>query len=155
MIKTFARIGTIIALAVTVRAADVTLSSGGDLAAAVAAAVAGDTITLEAGTYSCVSLSIGKPITIRGAGVDTLLSAGSSANAVTLNHADAVLEDVRVNSSAANGLITVNHGTCRRVTVSGATEKGIVFGVNNADATLDSCLATNIFRTWAGTGYII
>ncbi len=155
MTKSFARIGTIMALAVSVRAADVTLSSGGDLAAAVTAATDGDTITLEAGTYSCVSLTVAKPITIRGAGVDTLLSADSSANAVTLNHADAVLEDVRVNSSAANGLITVNHGTCRRVTVSGATEQGVVFGVNNADATLDSCLATNIFRKWAGYGYII
>ena len=136
-------------------AADVTLANGGDLAAAVAAADEGDTITLEAGTYSCVSLSVSKPITIRGAGTTTLLDAGASATAVTLGHANAVLEDVRVHSTAANGLINVSHGTCRRVTVSGATEKGVVFGVTGSDAVLDSCLATNIFRTWAGTGYII
>jgi hypothetical protein len=145
----------IAALASATYAADVTLANGDDLAAAVAAAEDGDTITLGAGTYSCVSLSVSKPITIRGAGTTTLLDAGASATAVTLGHADAVLEDVRVHSTAANGLINVSHGTCRRVTVSGATERGVVFGVTGSDAVLDSCLATNIFRTWVGYGYII
>ena len=135
--------------------ADIPLAAGGDLAAAVSGAQAGDTITLETGTYPCAFLTVAKAITIRGAGPATILNAGTSKTAITLNHADALLEDVRVHSTKAEGLVNINHGTCRRVTVDGATERGIVFSVAGADAVMDSCVATNVFREWAGTGYIV
>ena len=138
-----------------VRAADQELADGGDLAAAVAQANDGDTITLGEGNYACVSLSVTKAITIRGAGAKSVLAAGANATAITLNNAGAVLEDVGFSGTKASGFINVAAGTCRRVTVAGITEQGKVFNVTGADAVLDDCCATNIFRNWAGQGYIL
>ena len=141
--------------AAEVRAADQVLEDGGDLAAAIGQANDGDTITLGEGTYACESLSVTKAITIRGAGAASVLAAGANSTAITLNNAGAVLEDVGFSGTKANGFINVSAGTCRRVTVAGITEQGKVFNVTGADAVLDDCCATNIFRTWAGQGYIL
>ena len=138
-----------------VRAADQELADGGDLAAAVAQANDGDTITLGEGNYACVSLSVTKAITIRGAGAKSVLAAGANATAITLNNAGAVLEDVGFSGTKASGFINVAAGTCRRVTVAGITEQGKVFNVTGADAVLDDCCATNIFRNRSGQGYIL
>ena len=141
--------------AAEVRAADQALEDGGNLAAAIGQANDGDTITLGEGTYACESLSVTKAITIRGAGASSVLAAGAYATAITLNNAGAVLEDVGFSGTKASGFINVSAGTCRRVTVAGITEQGKVFNVTGADAVLDDCCATNIFRNWAGQGYIL
>ena len=75
------------------QSAEVTLSDGGDIAAAVAAAEAGDTIWLETGTYSVNGLVIDKELTISAKeGAEATLDLQKQAGGITLKAAGAVLK---------------------------------------------------------------
>jgi len=79
------------------RAADHLLASGGDIAAAVAAASDGDTITLGAGTYNVNGLTVNKGVTIQAAaGADVTLNLQSLANGIVLSADGAIVKGCKL-----------------------------------------------------------
>ncbi len=87
----------LLALCATAQAATLRVDRGGDLAAAVAAAQAGDVIEVARGKYR-VNLLIDKPLTLRGIDRPTL-SGGNRGDTIRVTSPDVVIEGLIVRDS--------------------------------------------------------
>ncbi|MGI6098827.1 MAG: hypothetical protein ACOYD3_03600 [Kiritimatiellia bacterium] len=146
------------------------------LAAAVAAAQDGDLLLLDAAEYTFdETLTVDKPITIRGAGIGLTILRGSSATTrhVSVNHAGAMIEGVTfqgksVSCRNATGFgvqIGANGGTVRvsRVTgfLAGSYWQTGAVELNSDNAVLEDCVVdgnnasfSNDSMCWCGGVYL-
>lgn len=163
--KTFA-VGAVVLAVSTMRAEVIGVAAGGDIAAAVKAAQAGDIVQLAPGTYTLTSgIVIDKGITVRGlnAAVTTLKSDGSRFTPVTLNHADAVLERVTVRDGLHNSCggvrISANGGTLqdavvRKCTADGNRTNSGAVHLDSAAGVVRRCVIEDCKGVWGGGMFI-
>ena len=123
--------------------------------AAYAVATDGDTISVGAGTFTgTADLTITKAVTISGAGMDQTIRKGKR---TSLNHADAVIEHLRLTGYGSGGTLTFVKagagGTARHCDISGntrTTTEGT--GVMMYCGTLTDCVITNNINSSGGNG---
>ncbi len=116
-------------------AATTTVPADGDLAAAITAAAAGDTITLEGDVTLAAGVTLDKDITIDGAGHKITFTAGTAIGAdVNVNGAK-ITSGYAINASAGNIVL-------KNVTVvapnDGTSKTAVLYLSGEANVTLDS-----------------
>ncbi|MGE5530614.1 MAG: right-handed parallel beta-helix repeat-containing protein, partial [Bacteroidota bacterium] len=102
------------------------------LAAAVAAANAGDDIECSGGPYS-ESVTVNKALTITGAGDEvtgTVLSVASGATSFNITASDVTLEDLRIRGTSWSGTGVVVTGDVDNIALNNVTITGTFIGVS-------------------------
>ena len=146
------------ALMCSARAAVIPVEAGGDIAAVVAAAQAGDVVQLAAGEYTlAASISITERVTVRGAGrlLTRIVSDGKSHRLFYLNHADAVLSDVTLanaTSGSQGSGVYIEAGTLADAIVCGCKSTAYGGGVAVENGAVRRCVLTGNTTTQGGAG---
>ena len=148
------------ALSLVAGAKTIDVPLGGDIAAAVASAEAGDVVRLAAGEYTLsaeVKLEAG--VTVKGAGrlLTTVKSDGATHRLFYLNHDDAVLSDLTAQDAVTSGgaAVSVNKGTFQDAIVRNCRNSGYSGGVWILNGTVRRCVLTGNTSTDGGGGIYV
>ena len=147
----FATAGTLVLLCATTTFAQITIGSTtySTIQAAVTAAGSGDTIMLSAGTYSgagngAVSVPTGKSITIKGAGVSSIVLGTSAAPVFTVaSSATVTFQNMKI-TGGKQGISSDGTITVEEVEVVANSNNSAGAGIyNNGTATIRRSLIAN------------
>lgn len=139
-------------------AADLELSSGDDIAAAVGASSDGDTITLGEGTYAVHGLTVNKGISlVAKRGCEVTINLQSQPDGIVLDHAAACLEGCRVTNCRSSAVVVKSGARLVDCVFTGLNEKSGT-GVENfslQNGTIRGCTFRNFTGGYAYKNYIV
>ena len=154
-----AALGSVLLLASgAARGADIELSDGGDIAAAVAQTAYGDTITLGGGTYAVHGLSVENGVAIVAkAGCEVTIDLQSQADGITLNHAEARLEGCKVINCRTKAVVVNGGAQLVDCDFTGLNEKSgtSVENFSLIDGAIRGCMFRNFTGKYAYKNYIV